>query len=385
MTNPVSRTFAAAALIVPLLGIGCASDAQSADPSAAVTEMAALATMEWDPNSLVLIAPDAHYGRVAKLRDGTLVAGFSQGDSAYAARSTDGGTTWSDPIFVADYEHGAATNSEVMQLSDGRVMYMYNERDRRPGRNTGNNPMDNGIAITFSEDGGRTWSEPKRIYGGGPMWEPVGLEKPNGEILVFFADEKPYPESNEQQISVIRSRDGGETWADTAEAVSFRAKRRDGMAVPVMLEDERMVAVIEDNGFFGSFKPVIVDLSQPEQWPIRGDSELRWGALADPLPARTYAGAPYLVRLSDGQTVMSVQIDDGDGLRRMATWVGDENARNFAGRSNPFSMADSGTEQLWNALLVKDDETVSAISGTHIDGQGGLWMIDGRITNPDEQ
>ncbi|MFH5806313.1 sialidase family protein [Alienimonas sp. DA493] len=335
----------------------------------------------WDQSTLTLVAAGGYYGRVVQLRSGRFVAGFSQRGRVMASTSADA-RTWSAPVEVAAFAHGEATNSELLELADGRVLYLFNERDARPGRAEGDASQDNGIAVAFSEDGGRTWGAPRRLYGGGPMWEPAGLQEDDGDILVFFADEKPYPRSHEQRISVLRSRDGGATWTPRARAASFRAGHRDGMPAPLKTRDGRLLAAIEDNGLHGKFKPVIVNLTDRQAWPIGGASDRRWGALATPLPAPTYAGAPDLVQLDGGTLALSAQVDSGDGVRRMVVWTADETGRNFARGSSPFAMAAPDAEQLWNGLYVRDGDTLGAVAGTTVDGVRGLWIVEGRITAP---
>ena len=143
-----------------------------------------------------------------------------------------------------------------------------------------------------------------------------------------------------------------------------------------------------DNGINGRFKPAIVHTSREDNWqqpPAGGRSRRRWAALETPRAADVYAGAPYLVQLPSGVTVLSVQsAEDRDELSthryaRMAVYVGDSTARNFTNRSFPFGVP-SGASGLWNSLFVKDEATITAISGTTIDGTRGLWAIDGRIT-----
>lgn len=147
------------------------------------------------------------------------------------------------------------------------------------------------------------------------------------------------------------------------------------MPVPVLLAGGKGVVVaIEDNGMAGRFKPAIV----------RGASEARWPALQVQLPDSVYAGAPYLRQFANGETVLSVQSGEGrlnEGTQRnsqMVVYLGNAEARNFGAGSVPFTVAPEASG-LWNALFIKDEATVTAISGTVINGVRGLWAIDGRL------
>ena len=57
----------------------------------------------------------------------------------------------------------------------------------------------------------------------------------------------------------------------------------------------------------------------------------------------------------------------------MVVYVGDENAKNFGGRTVPFEANAHGG--WWNSLFVKDDKTITAISTCN----GGVWAMDGHV------
>src|SRR4051812_34833250 len=78
------------------------------------------AGVEWDRSTLRLIAPGGHYGRVIRMKSGEWVAGYSRGPAVWARVSGDGGKSWDEPVRVADFANGHATNSELLELSDGR-------------------------------------------------------------------------------------------------------------------------------------------------------------------------------------------------------------------------------------------------------------------------
>jgi hypothetical protein len=152
------------------------------------------------------------------------------------------------------------------------------------------------------------------------------------------------------------------------------------MPVPLVLRGGRgIVVAIEDNGMRGLMKPVIVHTSMESNWRgsvVGGDSPRRWSALARPLPHKVTAGAPYIRQFPSGETVLSCQSDEDGGPLRMAVYVGDADARNFAGKTVPFP-SDAGKPGLWNALFIKGPRTVTAVSGTAVQGRAGVWAIDG--------
>lgn len=339
------------------------------------------AEIRWKPETRVLIAEGGGYARIARLSDGDLLCAYSRRGEIFVKRSGDDGGSWEDERSVGSWSEGAVTNAELLVRDGGEVWCFFN---RRPDRDS-----DARYAVGYfrSTDGGRTWGDPEVLYEAGRTfengcWEPVGLELPDGGLHVYFANEGPYRDSNEQEISLMRSRDGGATWRGP-EAVSFRAGSRDGMPVPALLpEVEGIALAIEDNGLRGGFKPVIVASTWKDGgWPggpVGGDSPRRWAALAEPLDPEAYAGAPYLCRVRAGVTVLSFQLAENGEMRdsRMAVSVGDGRARDFGEPDFPFP---EGAGQLWNSLFVKDEETVTAVTGARLDGRRGIWAVDGVV------
>ncbi len=336
------------------------------------------ARIEWDPSTLRLVSENASYARIIRLRSGDLLCGYERAGQSRVKRSTDNGAGWGAEVTVTDYQYGTASNTELRQLCDGRVLLCYNERPRVEGHAYA-------IMMVISEDEGRTWGEARRLFTAGltrddGCWEPVALQYPDGEVQIFFANEKPYTETNEQEISMLSIRN-----PEKVQTVSFRAGARDGMPVPCLLNDGKTVVIaIEDsqwNDEPGRMKPVILYSSIRKRWKgstIRSGSGSRRYALKDKLPADVYLGAPYIVQMPTGITLLSAQLENVSGVQQMMVYLGDEKACDFVNGSKPFSMARTASS-MWNSLFVKDDYTVTAVSGTSIDGTHGIWTIDGKI------
>ena len=336
--------------------------------------------IRWAPNTLRLVQRGGNYARMIRLRTGEILCTYELGPNVGVKRSNDGGVTWHGAAQTSRYRHGNAANPELIELENGWVLSMYNERPT-------NKSQPFAIALCGSRNGGRTWSTPKRIYEADTKfengcWEPTALQLPSGEVQLFFANENPYRTSGEQEITLLRSKDNGQHWS-APQRISFRSGHRDGMPVPLFLARHNSIVVaIEDNGLSGNFKPVIVSTSLEDNWKsgfVAGNSGKRWSALETPLPPHVYAGAPYIRQFPSGETVLSVQTSRGPKQKwQMAVFLGDDRARKFVAQPKPFTLPAS-VECLWNSLFIKDRTTVTAIAATTVNGIHGVWTIDGRL------
>lgn len=342
--------------------------------------------IEWDGNTCHFVTPGG-YARIKRV-DNRHALVYNSGDPALIRFSDDDCESWSEPQVVARAEGYNFTNSELLQLQSGKLLYMWNAR---PHRDTG---LPFKIMFATSDDSGKSWSEARDLYVAHPRfqdgcWEPIALQLPDGEVQIYFANEAPYTESSEQEITLMRSNDDCNTWSE-AEKISFSAGSRDGMAVPIYLPHSNEIAVaIEDNGIRGRFKPVIVRTA--ENWKdgfAAAEDARREEALTPDCAVHDtiYAGAPYLIRLGENHTLLSIQSTEGrkghnERFANMQVYVGDKDARNFCNRSTPMPDLKENASALWNSLYQIDDETVIAVMsvGGQERGKGGIWTAKGKI------
>jgi hypothetical protein len=312
---------------------------------------------------------------------------YSAGPAAYIRWSDDKCKTWSKPKCIAQADGYNYTNCEILELSNGTLLYMWNAR---PHADSG---LPYKIMVATSADNGITWLE-QTIYtastdGRDGCWEPVAVELPDGEVQLYFANEYPYQSSEEQEITLLRSLDSGRSWSNP-ETVSMRKGSRDGMPVPLYLHHRKEIAVaIEDNGIRGLFKPVIV--RSDKNWAdgtVSGNDIRREEALAAEwqLHDTIYAGAPFLITLGK-HTVLSIQSTEGRKGRdhrfaNMQVYVGDNDARNFRNRTTPLPQLSANGSALWNSLCAIDSHRVIAVmSVTGIpDGENGIWTVEGELS-----
>lgn len=352
----------------------------------------------WDYRTLTRVVDRAvYYPRMIRLQSGELLSAFESERSIYITRSSDEGESWSDAILAAPSDGVTASAvPELIQLANGRILLAYNTR---PPADNENPDKKFGIKLRISDDEGISWSRQRNVFEGGfewnrGVWEPAMIQLHTGEVQLFFANEFPYDQNKDQEISMVRSYDNGENWTEPV-TISYREGYRDGMPVPLILQNNKgIVVAIEDNGMGpGEFKPAIIWSSTDANWKqdaAAGDSDRRWRALADnnQLAPSDYGGAPYIRQLPSGQTLLSFQSTEGRSRNwaksTMAVAIGDGQAKNFSRKSEPFAVPEDRSA-LWNSLFIKNDTTITALSSTTAYSSAGrseLYTIDGYVNKP---
>lgn len=347
----------------------------------------------WDYSSMQKIADKGGYPRLLRLKDSSIIVIYETltGNIEYK-RSYDNGITWGNPIQVFSqfsYSNldGQTTlvnmaNPEIKQLQNGDLIIGCNYRPAKA------EIAPYSIVIRRSKDNGDTWLPPQVLYNAAPRfgdgcWEPFFLQLPNGELQTYFANENPYQQSDEQEISMLSSYDNGVTWTDKPKTVSFRIDRRDGMPVATIVKDE-IVMVIEDN-YIKAFKPYTVRTKLSDNWsePVLGNSVNRDYALSMPIADSVYMGAPYILKLPTSEVLISYQSTENRspdwGYSTMEVAIGDKSARNFKYRTRPFEVPLT-KEAKWNSLALWDENTVVAVTSSDFKTKEvAPWIIKGHI------
>lgn len=268
------------------------------------------------------------YGRAHRLNDGRLMICYSSTWHGYARFSNDDGATWTGakivvPAYKKDSLSHRMDNPEFAQLSasnphhPGRIIYAVNERVKDTKvANKDKTVYPFHISISTSDDNGATWSSLKRLYSSNNVsgcYEPFVLELPDGTVQVYFADETPYASDKitYQNISVIESKDGGDTWGEKR-VVCYTFTKRDGMPTATVYNGNIYVAIeaIEGNN---QFFPQIVYNSVADNWSrqVGAPNIYRFDPFQKSLKStEIYSGAPYLIQ-TDNYFVMSYQTTDG--------------------------------------------------------------------------
>ncbi|HEY2031946.1 MAG TPA: sialidase family protein [Myxococcales bacterium] len=158
----------------------------------------------------VSIGPDGTVHIIALGLDG-----FGPAKSMLAARSTDGGRTWSTPIALqADTSEQFFMDKETITADPNDARFVYAVWDRFNGdTNDPTTPAPNWF--TRSIDGGLSWEPPRIIAQTGPSFQGIGNQiavLPGGRLVnVFtFVDSVAVTFSLQAQVSD----DHGGTWSD---------------------------------------------------------------------------------------------------------------------------------------------------------------------------
>ncbi|RDV13050.1 exo-alpha-sialidase [Pontibacter diazotrophicus] len=333
----------------------------------------------------------AEYGRAHRVKGDTVLFTYHFGpfqnewDNIAIRRSIDGGNTWSEAeTIVADDNpnyYGFA-NPELITLQNGDVILAYTGRG---------NPDDNAhanIQIRVSKDRGWTFGPPQ-IVATGRSWEPAMILLPDGEIELFYSSEArwwagPGATAEQQEILMVRSTDNGATWSHPVQ-VAYTPGMRDGMAVPLVLQDEKGI-VFPVESVNNTASPWIVWSSLEARWDYAGvgtiQNERRWLATREPI----WGGAPFIIQLPTGETVLSVQDRGGRAIgsdwkkNTMLVLVGNSVAKNFTNISYPWPDLPLNEGAYYSSLFLKDPQTLVIITTrNYADGHSEVYWKEGHI------
>ncbi len=338
--------------------------------------------IHWQAKSLVLIQKGATYARMIRLKNGDLLCVFEMDGKSWVKRSVDDGVRWGDRVLVASSPYGSDSNPSLIQLQNGSILLWYNFRP-----NDGIHSYE--ISYNVSNNGGVTWTAGKTVWAGGitakrGCWEPAAVQLPSGEIELFFSMEAPFGMEGEQGIALERSYDEGKHWSHP-DIISCNPGKRDGMPVPIISTSSgRIYVSIEANReTTNQLQPSVIWTTLTDDWHmgcIGRKNPFRISRIVHPsLPDTVYAGAPYLCELNQNTLILSCQIKEKHAdSPRMMVYVADIKDMQFTNPSHPFYEGEN-PGCWWNSLFAKNQDTVTAISNTSVNGVRGIWAIDGTL------
>jgi hypothetical protein len=266
-------------------------------------------------------------------------------------------------------------NPELRELDNGWILLAYTANGKPE---TNDNCY---VHILTSKDRGSTWEGPLKIVTG-RSWEPVIIQLPGGELELFYSSEaRWWPDDVlEQEIHSIRSTDNGQTWS-WPEVVAYFPGKRDGMPVPVILQGNKgVIFSIECVNHWLS--PWIIKRDLGGNWelpdPILNNGPTRWTVSG----FSGFGGAPYLIQLPSGETVLSIHTGGVNDWKKshMEVMIGDNDGRNFRNLTTPYGTLPVNEGAIMNSLFLKDSQTVVAIASRNFsDGSGAIYWLEGTI------
>ena len=229
------------------------------------------------------------------------------------------------------------------------------------GNGNPENNQNNQVLVMISKDGGQTWGDPITVLRG-RSWEPQIVQLPVGELELLVSSEAYWWDNQRnnlwQEIVCARSTDNGETWTAQKRA-SYNPGKRDGMPVQVVLQGNKGILFTIES--IGSDKnPSIVWRPLDGEWDSNDWDEViddrRW--VCDNIRGGC---APYAMQLETGEVVVCGHLNQNGAVWqtcRTQITIGDNTGHNFGSRTIPFSSLPSGEGAYYCSLFQKDSDTI---------------------------
>jgi hypothetical protein len=332
----------------------------------------------------------AEYGRIHRIGTNSLLLTYhcgGQNDSwnnIALRRSDDNGTTWSSAqIVMADNVSGyyGFSDPDILVMQNGWLMLAF------VGRAIADDNAHDNVQIRISKDNGNTWGDPQ-IIATGRSWEPGMVQLPTGDVEMFYSSEANWwPSATPQQdILFIHSTDNGATWS-TPKEVAYANGDRDGMPVPVLLNNNKGI-VFPVESVNNSKSPWIIWSSTDAKWNYASDGTTqngrRWLATND----NVFGGAPFMVQLQTGETLLSFQDAGGRNIgsnwkkSTMLIYKGNSVANNFHRINDPWPNLPLNEGAYYSSLFLKDQSTAVLVTTRNFsDGHSEIYWKEGQITH----
>jgi hypothetical protein len=346
-------------------------------------------TLTWDTGA-VKISDNVYYAeypRVHRVGGDTLLLTYHCGPSTNTwgnvamRESTDNGVTWA-PANLVEAAGGPGyygfSDPDILVMKNGWLMLAFVGRGN-PDDNTHDN-----VEISLSKDRGQTWGTPQVIVSG-RSWEPGLVQLPDGSIEIFYSSEAAWwpSASPQQEILMVSTADNGATWTQPNH-VAYASGDRDGMPVPVLLQGGKGIAFAIES-VNNTQSPWILWSSVDAHWNYETwgtqNNGRRWLATTQPI----WGGAPYLIQLPTGETLLSVQDAGGRSIsdwhkNTMLVLVGNTVANGFSQITYPWPNLPTDEGAYYNSMFLSNDTTLIALTTRNFsDGHSEVWWKRGTI------
>jgi photosystem II stability/assembly factor-like uncharacterized protein len=235
--------------------------------------------------------------------DGTLVVGFLQlglydDEGRYdvnldrpvnglVTRSTDGGSTWSEPVAIGveDIQGASPFGRMVLMPDRSLLMAIYGEAVHPPGNRPPYAKRTDHSYVYRSTDSGQTWSRIAEIGDGKQQLNETALLRlPSGKLVAAIR-------SRSTQTWMSQSDDDGRTWTTPRQITPSGVHPGDLCALP----DGRLLLTVGDRESGYGVRGMIARAGQPFDWEERF-------TLVDDAVSKD-CGYPSSVVLGDGRVL----------------------------------------------------------------------------------
>lgn len=206
----------------------------------------------WDVGSQKVIFPTGNYARMVQLQDSRLMAVCCDGGNILMSFSSDGGNTWSSSeVLARGTETVPLFVPDLVQLADGTILVAYNPRPTEPYS------VDRrfGIRVLRSVDNAKTWEGPIFVFDAQHTFGD-GCWEPS--FLELPSGEIHCYFANENPFTTSDEQEISVCRSfdkgltwGEPERVCFRAGSRDGMPSAIITDAGEIVVIVEDNGHPG--------------------------------------------------------------------------------------------------------------------------------------
>ena len=309
------------------------------------------------------------YPRLLILDDGTWLCGYDTNAGSSTSyirisRSIDAGQTWS-ALAQASFGAGNAANAELIQLTNSDVLCAYRVV----------NGETKTLKVSRSSSRGASWQHLSDIISNTDgVWEPQIIQKDNGQLLVFYAQEGGAP-GTDQVLEMKRSDDNAASW-HSPQVISVTPGSRDGMPVATLLGNGDILVALEghDTARSGQFVT----------WTIRSrDGGATWGPrqlVYAPANVSHRAVAPYITAVKNGPIFVSFQTDEGaDGILKLGVVSSTDNGYTWTVQPKPFAL-NTGEAYNWNSLMMESPQVLAAATTASGVGRNAIKIIKGAVS-----
>jgi hypothetical protein len=213
------------------------------------------------------------------------------------------------------------------------------------------------------------------------------IQLPDGEIELFYSSEAAWwPGNNvQQEILMVSSKDNTTTWT-SPKRVAYTAGMRDGMPTPLVLKDNKGI-VFPIESVNNTKSPWVVWSSTDAKWNYKSTATAENGRRWLATPQNIWGGAPFIIQLLTGETLLSVQDAGGRSIgsdwkkNTMLVLAGNSVAKNFTNISIAWPNLPVNEGAYYSSLFLKDNSTVVAVTTRNFsDGHSEIYWKEGQIS-----